>query len=93
MHHVHHCTSGMEQATLMSLMFQTQAGSDTSVTSTNNGNIVFSGGNPWDYVKLDKNQLATKTINGNSYYDMTLSQQWDELFYLDAATWWLLTTQ
>jgi hypothetical protein len=53
---------------------------------TNTGNIVFSGGNPWDYVKLDKTQLATKTINGNTYYDMTLAQQWDELFYLDAAS-------
>jgi len=53
---------------------------------TSNGNIVYSGGNPWDYVKLDKNQLATKTINGNSYYDMVLSQEWDELFYLDSAT-------
>jgi len=52
---------------------------------TNNGNIVFSGGNPWDYIKLDKNQLAVKNINGNNYFDMTLSQQWDELFYLDAA--------
>jgi len=51
-----------------------------------NGNIIFSGGNPWDYVKLDKNQLATKTINGNSYYDMVISQEWDELFYLDSAT-------
>jgi hypothetical protein len=51
-----------------------------------NGNIIFSGGNPRDYVKLDKNQLATKTINGNSYYDMVISQEWDELFYLDSAT-------
>jgi len=51
-----------------------------------NGNIIFSGGNPWDYVKLDKNLLATQTINGNSYYEMALSQQWDELFYLDAAS-------
>ena len=45
------------------------------------GNIVFSGGNPWDYVKLDKNLLATN----NGYFDMTLTQQWDELFYLDSA--------
>ena len=49
------------------------------------GSIVFSGGNPWDYVKLDKNLLATKDIDGNTYYDMTLAQQWDELFYLDSA--------
>ncbi len=45
------------------------------------GTIVFGGGNPWDYVKLDKNLLATK--NGN--YDLTLAQQWDELYYLDSA--------
>lgn len=45
------------------------------------GTIVNSGGNPWDYVKLDSNLIATN--NGN--FDMTLSQQWDELFYLDSA--------
>ena len=43
--------------------------------------IVFKDGNPWDYVKLDKNILATK--NGN--FEMVLSQQWDELYYLDSA--------
>ena len=46
-----------------------------------NGDITFSGGNPWDYVKLDKTQLATN--NGN--FDLTLAQQWDELYYLDSA--------
>jgi hypothetical protein len=46
-----------------------------------NGDITFSGGTPWDYVKLDKNLLATN----NGYFDMTLTQQWDELFYLDSA--------
>ena len=46
-----------------------------------NGQVVFSGGNPWDYVKLDKNILVPN--NGN--FDMTLSQQWDELYYLDSA--------
>jgi hypothetical protein len=45
------------------------------------GTIIFGGGNPWDYVKLDKNILATN--NGN--YDVTLAQQWDELYYLDSA--------
>ena len=45
------------------------------------GTIVFGGGNPWDYVKIDKNLLVTN--NGN--YDVTLAQQWDELFYLDSA--------
>lgn len=46
-----------------------------------NGKVIFSGGNPWDYVKLNKNILKQ---NGG-YFDMTLSQQWDELFYLDSA--------
>jgi hypothetical protein len=45
------------------------------------GSIVFKDGNPWDYVKLDKNVLAIK--NGN--FEMALSQQWDELYYLDSA--------
>ncbi len=45
------------------------------------GTIVNSGGNPWDYVKLDNSII--KTNNGN--FDMTLSQQWDELYYLDSA--------
>jgi hypothetical protein len=48
---------------------------------TSGGQIVFSGGNPWDYVKLDSNLL--KTNNGN--FDITLAQQWNELYYLDAA--------
>jgi hypothetical protein len=46
-----------------------------------NGDIVFGGGNPWDYVKLDNNLLATKAGS----YDMALFQQWNELFYLDTA--------
>ena len=45
------------------------------------GSIIFKDGNPWDYVKLDKNTLATK--NGN--FEMVLAQQWDELYYLDSA--------
>jgi hypothetical protein len=45
------------------------------------GQIVNGGGNPWDYVKLDSSLIATN--NGN--FDMTLSQQWDELYYLDSA--------
>ncbi len=50
-----------------------------------NGEIVFSGGNPWDFVKLDNTQLTPRIINGESYYDMRLFQQWDEIFYLDTA--------
>jgi hypothetical protein len=46
-----------------------------------NGDIVYGGGNPWDYVKLDNTQLTPR----NGYYDLILSQQWDEIFYIDAA--------
>ena len=46
------------------------------------GKIVFQGGNPWDFIKLPKDQLQVKD---NSYYDITLSQIWDEIFYLDSA--------
>ena len=45
------------------------------------GTIVSGGGNPYDYVKLDSSILKTH----NGYFDMTLSQQWDELYYLDSA--------
>jgi hypothetical protein len=49
------------------------------------GDIIFGGGNPWDHVKLDKNQLQIRTDNGQEYYDLVLFQQWDEIFYLDTA--------
>jgi hypothetical protein len=45
------------------------------------GQVVFGGGNPWDYVKLDSKIVATN--NGN--FDLTLAQQWNELYYLDSA--------
>jgi hypothetical protein len=46
-----------------------------------NGDVVFGGGNPWDFIKLDNSQLAPR----DGYYDLFLFQQWDEIFYLDAA--------
>ena len=46
-----------------------------------NGNIVFGGGNPWDTIKLDANQLTPR----DNYYDVILQQRWDEIFYLDSA--------
>ncbi len=51
------------------------------------GDFVFSGGNPWDHVKLDKSQLQLRTDNDNNYdyYDVVLFQQWDEIYYLDTA--------
>lgn len=48
---------------------------------SSSGTVTFSGGTPWDYVKLDPSSLAVK----DGYYDMTLAQQWDEIFYLDTA--------
>jgi hypothetical protein len=44
------------------------------------GEIIFSGGNPYDYVKLDRDVF---TVRDNGYFDIILTQQWDELFYLD----------
>ncbi|WNZ29691.1 MAG: hypothetical protein IAX21_02130 [Candidatus Bathyarchaeota archaeon] len=52
---------------------------------TDEGDIVFGGGNPWDHVKLDKAQLATKNDTGYEYFDIVLFQQWDEIFYVDSA--------
>ncbi|MDR0460404.1 MAG: hypothetical protein LBH62_03050, partial [Nitrososphaerota archaeon] len=49
---------------------------------TPDGEIVFIGGNPYDYVKLDKDVLTAK----DGYFDIVLFQQWDELFYLDSAS-------
>jgi hypothetical protein len=51
------------------------------------GDFVFSGGNPWDHVKLDNSQLKLRTDNENNYdyYDIILFQQWDEIYYMDTA--------
>ena len=42
------------------------------------GDFVFSGGNPWDHVKIVKSQLQTRTDTDNNYdyYDIVLFQQW-----------------
>ena len=45
------------------------------------GSIVFYRNDPWDYIPLDKSQLQPD----NGYYNMTLIQRWDEIFYLDSA--------
>jgi hypothetical protein len=50
-----------------------------------NGSIVYGGGNPWDHIKIDYNKLGTVEVDGETYYDMVLFQQWDEIFYLDTA--------
>ena len=50
------------------------------------GDFVYSGGNPWDHVKLDISQLQPRTdAENNPYYDVVLFQQWDEIYYLDTA--------
>ena len=49
------------------------------------GSIVFLGGNPWDAVKLNKDQFVLKDLGEDSYYDIILTQRWHEIFYLDSA--------
>jgi hypothetical protein len=46
-----------------------------------NGTMVFGYSDPWDYIKLDNNQIQPR----NGYYDMTLTEMSDEIFYLDSA--------
>jgi hypothetical protein len=50
-----------------------------------NGDIIFGGGNPWDTIKLDANQITARSTESGEYYDVILLQKWDELFYLDAV--------
>jgi hypothetical protein len=50
-----------------------------------NGDIIFGGGNPWDTIKLDANQLTARSTESGEYYDVILLQKWDELFYLDTV--------
>jgi hypothetical protein len=45
------------------------------------GSLAFLYSYPWDYIKLDRSQLQPR----NGYYDMTLTQLWDEIFYIDSA--------
>jgi hypothetical protein len=46
-----------------------------------NGEIVFMGSNKWDYIKIDQNVIP----RADGYFDMILTQQWDEIFYLDST--------
>ncbi len=43
--------------------------------------FIFYKNNPWDYIPLNKSQLA---LDDNSYR-LTLTQKWNEIFYLDQA--------
>ena len=45
------------------------------------GSIVFAYSNPWSYIKL--NPTIMQPVNG--YYDMTITEQSDEIFYLDSV--------
>jgi hypothetical protein len=45
------------------------------------GSIKYYRNNPWDYIPLKANQLKST----NSNYNLTLIQQWNEIFYLDQA--------
>jgi hypothetical protein len=46
-----------------------------------NGTRVFGYSDPWDYIKIDGSQLQPR----NGYYDMTLAQKSDEIFYIDTV--------
>jgi hypothetical protein len=46
------------------------------------GSLSFLYSNPWDYTKLNASRLEPK----DGYYDMIISQKWDEISYTDSAT-------
>lgn len=45
------------------------------------GSTVFYRNNPWDYIPLNKSQLAST----NNIFNLKLIQRWNEIFYLDQA--------
>jgi len=46
------------------------------------GSLSFLYSVPWDYTKLNASRLQPR----DGYYDMTITQNWDEVVYVDAAT-------
>ena len=46
------------------------------------GSLSFLYSVPWDYIKLNASRLEPR----DSYYDMTITQKWDEIAYVDSAT-------
>jgi hypothetical protein len=46
------------------------------------GSLSFVSSIPWDYTKLNASRLQPR----DGYYDMIISQKWDEIAYVDAAT-------
>ena len=51
------------------------------VTNDPDWPIAYWRNHPWDYVRLGSSQLQPE----NGYYNMTLTQKWNEIFYLDTA--------
>ena len=47
--------------------------------------IVYWRNNPWDYIPLHNWQVQPRAGTSYDYYDMKLTQRWNEIFYLDAA--------
>lgn len=45
------------------------------------GSLEYWRNNPWDYIPLNKSQLQTE----NGYFQMNLTQRWDEIFFIDSA--------
>jgi hypothetical protein len=45
------------------------------------GSLAFLYSSPWDYIKLDNSQIQQR----NGYYDLIMTQLWDEIFYVDSA--------
>jgi hypothetical protein len=45
------------------------------------GSLSFLNSDPWDYIKLDNKQIAPN----NGFYDLTFTQLWDEIFYIDSV--------
>ena len=45
------------------------------------GSLAFLYSYPWDYIKLDNSQIQQR----DGYYDLIMTQLWDEIFYVDSA--------
>lgn len=45
------------------------------------GSLAFLYSYPWDFIKLDNTQIQQR----NGYYDLIMTQLWDEVFYVDSA--------
>jgi hypothetical protein len=45
------------------------------------GSLAFLYSDPWDYIKIDNIMIEPR----NGYYDMALTQLWDEIFYIDTV--------